>query len=108
MGSLQKLVAFYGEEHNTRLPHFAFQGETPDEMYFGTGGHLPEELAARRDAARAATAEGDTAAPPRVKRLTKCTSGPAATSRRSSRCGGKRRGRHAWRRTERRSARPVN
>ena len=41
------------EEHNTRLPHSAFQGQTPDEMYFGTGEQVPEELEALRRSARA-------------------------------------------------------
>jgi hypothetical protein len=39
-------------EHNMRLPHSAFQGQTPDEMYRGTGDHVPLELNARRKAAR--------------------------------------------------------
>ena len=30
--SVEKLVAFYVQEHNTRLPHSAFRGQTPDEM----------------------------------------------------------------------------
>jgi len=38
---LEKLVAFYVHEHNTRLPHSAFRGQTPDEMYFSTGAHIP-------------------------------------------------------------------
>ncbi len=52
--SLRNLVSFYVEEHNARLPHSAFQGETPDEMYFGTGGHVAEELASQRSEARRA------------------------------------------------------
>jgi putative transposase len=44
----KKLVAFYVDEHNSRLPHSAFRGQTPDEMYFGTGGHIPDQLAAAR------------------------------------------------------------
>ncbi|MCZ6792409.1 MAG: DDE-type integrase/transposase/recombinase [Planctomycetota bacterium] len=51
--SLRRLVDFYVSEHNTQLPHSAFQGQTPDEMYRGTGKHVPEELAERRKAARA-------------------------------------------------------
>ncbi len=48
---LEKLIAFYVDEHNTRLPHSAFRGQTPDEMYFGTGDHVPDELdGAKRDA----------------------------------------------------------
>ncbi len=50
--SLRRLVDFYVTEHNTRLPHSAFKGQTPDEMYRGTGKHVPEELAEKRKAAR--------------------------------------------------------
>ena len=35
--TVEKLVAFYMHEHNTRLPHSAFRGQTPDEMYFQHG-----------------------------------------------------------------------
>ena len=45
-------VAFYVDQHNIHLPHSAFQGQTPDEMYFGTGEHIPKELEAARLAAR--------------------------------------------------------
>ena len=50
--SVEKLVAFYVQEHNTRLPHSAFRGQTPDEMYFNTGGNVPTELEAARQKAR--------------------------------------------------------
>ena len=49
---VRKLVDFYVREHNSRLPHSAFRGQTPDEMYFGTGSAVPEKLAADRIAAR--------------------------------------------------------
>ena len=49
---IRKLVAFYVEEHNERLPHSAFRGQTPDEMYFGGGDGVPGELEAARAAAR--------------------------------------------------------
>jgi len=52
IGRLEKLVAFYVDEHNTRLPHSVFRGQTPDEMYFGTGAHIPDELDAAKKAAR--------------------------------------------------------
>ncbi len=52
--SLRRLVDFYVREHNTRLPHSAFQGQTPDEMYLGTGEHVPQDLDSRRRAACAA------------------------------------------------------
>lgn len=54
---VEKLVAFYVNEHNTRLPHSAFRGETPDERYFGTGKHIPGELERARKAARQARLE---------------------------------------------------
>ncbi len=44
VGRLEKLVAFYVDEHNTRLPHSAFRGQTPDEMYFGNGHRIPVDL----------------------------------------------------------------
>ena len=49
---LEKLVRFYVEEHNARLPHSAFVGQTPDEMYYGTGDQVPKELESARKAAR--------------------------------------------------------
>ncbi len=52
VGRVKKLVAFYVEEHNARLPHSAFRGQTPDEMYFGSGGHIPDELQAAKKVAR--------------------------------------------------------
>ena len=52
VSALERLVRFYVQEHNSRLPHSAFAGQTPDEMYFGRGDGVPEELAAARAAAR--------------------------------------------------------
>ncbi|MAG30478.1 MAG: hypothetical protein CL908_06230 [Deltaproteobacteria bacterium] len=49
---VRKLVEFYVEEHNARLPHSAFRGQTPDEMYFGLGDGVPGELEAARAVAR--------------------------------------------------------
>ena len=46
-----RLVAFYVEQHNSVLPHSAFQGQTPDEMYFGTGDMVPADLHSRAAAA---------------------------------------------------------
>jgi hypothetical protein len=51
---LRSLIAFYVAEHNSRIPHSAFQGQTPDEMYFGTGEGVPDVLKTRRQAAREA------------------------------------------------------
>ena len=52
VATVRKLVAFYVEQHNQRLPHSAFQGQTPDEMYFGTGADVPKRLATARIEAR--------------------------------------------------------
>jgi transposase InsO family protein len=54
---VRRLVEFYVVQHNARLPHSAFRGQTPDEMYFGTGDGVPDRLAAARAAARRARLE---------------------------------------------------
>ena len=41
---VRKLVAFYVAQHNT-VPHSAFNGETPDEMYASTADGVAERLA---------------------------------------------------------------
>ncbi len=50
--SVRRLTAFFVEEHNTVMPHSAFLGQTPDEIYFGTGDHVPAELKTAQQAAR--------------------------------------------------------
>ena len=45
-------MKFFVEEHNTQMPHSAFAGQAPDEMYFGTAVDLPTQLAAARSKAR--------------------------------------------------------
>jgi transposase InsO family protein len=50
--ALEKLIAFYVEQHNTVVPHAAFAGQTPDEMYFGRGEQVPADLAAAHARAR--------------------------------------------------------
>lgn len=59
VNAVKRLVAFYVREHNARLPHSAFRGQTPDEMYFQTGDSIPEELEAARREARQARAEAN-------------------------------------------------
>ena len=49
---LRVLVAVFIEQHNTQMPHLAFAGQTPDEIYFGTAVDLPAQLAAARSKAR--------------------------------------------------------
>jgi hypothetical protein len=55
--TLRRLIAFYVDSHNRELPHSAFQGQTPNEMYFGTGESIPQELKDKRKAARLARKE---------------------------------------------------
>ena len=50
--TIRRLVAFYVDEHNRVLPHSAFRGQTPHEMYVGTGDALPANLTSRVAAAR--------------------------------------------------------
>jgi len=59
VATVRKLVAFYVEQHNSQLPHSAFRGQTPDEMYFMTGADIPEALEAARQKARQARAEAN-------------------------------------------------
>ena len=57
--AVKNLVSFYVQEHNSRLPHSAFRGQTPDEMYFKTGEDIPEKLEAARQEARRVRAEAN-------------------------------------------------
>jgi len=52
LGSLKRLIASYIERHNTVMPHSAFLGQTPGEIYFGTGDHVPSQLKAAHQAAQ--------------------------------------------------------
>ena len=54
LAAVERLVGFYVQQHNTVMPHSAFQGQTPDEVYFGTGARVPENLADARRLAREA------------------------------------------------------
>ena len=44
VATVPRLVTFYVDEHNHVLPHSAFRGQTPDEMYYGTGDAVPADL----------------------------------------------------------------
>ena len=72
LSRLDNLIAFYVDEHNTRLPHSAFRGQTPDEMYFSTGNHIPQELETGRKDARQSRME--------VNRNTSCLTCEPLTS----------------------------
>jgi putative transposase len=49
---LRRLIAIYVQAHNEVMPHPAFNGQTPDEVYFGTGDAIAAELASGRERAR--------------------------------------------------------
>ncbi len=59
VATIRRLVAFYVHEHNQVLPHSAFRGQTPDEMYFRSGDAVPADLTSRAAAARRARAEAN-------------------------------------------------
>ncbi len=62
VATVRRLVAFYVDEHNRVLPHSAFRGQTPDEMYFGTGDAVSADLTSRAAAARRARGEANRSA----------------------------------------------
>jgi len=49
---LEKLIAFYVQQHNAVMPHSAHRGQTPDEVFAGVGDLVPELLAEQRRKAR--------------------------------------------------------
>lgn len=55
--ALERLISFYVSEHNTKMPHAAFHGQTPDEVYFGRGDEVPDQLAKAARLARQARLE---------------------------------------------------
>lgn len=54
VATLLRPVDFYVKAHNSEIPHAAFNGPTPDEMYFGTGSDLPDRMQAGKAKAREA------------------------------------------------------
>jgi transposase InsO family protein len=62
VATIRRLVAFYVHEYNAVLPHSAFRGQTPDEMYSGTGDAVPADLTSRTTAARRARMEANRSA----------------------------------------------
>ena len=51
---VRKQTEFYVDQHNRVIPHSAFKGQTPDEMYFGKGNEIPNQLNDARIVARQA------------------------------------------------------
>ncbi len=52
IAALRRLVDFYVEAHNQVMPHSAFEGQTPDEVFFGIGDEVSKKLASERKTAR--------------------------------------------------------
>ena len=52
MNTLRSLVDFYVTQHNAVMPHAAFNGATPDEVFSGAADPLDARLAHARDQAR--------------------------------------------------------
>jgi len=53
IATVRRLVRFYVHEHNEVMPHAAFNGLTPDEVYFDRTGVVVESLAHCRTSALA-------------------------------------------------------
>jgi len=52
--TVSRLVDFYVKAHNSEIPHSAFRGRTPDEIYYGWGQGVPAQLEGAKRQARAA------------------------------------------------------
>jgi hypothetical protein len=50
--SLLRLIESYVRDHNEVMPHVTFEGQTPDEMYFGGGDAVVVKFATARIEAR--------------------------------------------------------
>jgi transposase InsO family protein len=62
LAALRRLIGFYVKAHNEVMPHSAFQGQTPDEVFFGIGDEVPKRLAEARESARGKRMEANRAA----------------------------------------------
>ena len=56
---LEQLIDFYVKEHNTEMPHNAFVGQTPDEVYFNQADRVRDRLTTARRQARRARMEAN-------------------------------------------------
>ena len=50
--AVRRLVAFYVDEHNEKIPRAVLEARTPDEVYFGREENLPERLSEQRKRAQ--------------------------------------------------------
>jgi putative transposase len=57
VSALCQWTDFYVRQHNEVMPHSAFKGQTPDEMFFGTGKSVEADLRQARVASRQARIE---------------------------------------------------
>jgi hypothetical protein len=56
---LERLIGFYVEEHNTQMPHSAFVGQTPDEVYLDQADRVGDRLTSAGRQARRARMEAN-------------------------------------------------
>ena len=56
---LEQLIDFYVNKDNTQMPHHAFRGQTPDEVYFDDADCVRDRLTAARHQARRARMEAN-------------------------------------------------
>jgi putative transposase len=61
VAAVRRHVALHVEKQNTTIPHSAFKGQAPDEMYYGRGDGVPGRLAEARVLARERRMEGNQA-----------------------------------------------
>ena len=54
VSAVRKRVSFYVAEYNATIPHSAFQGLTPDEVYSGAGSEILAQLEHAKGEARQA------------------------------------------------------
>ena len=52
LATVKRLIAKFVDEYNTIMPHSAFRGQTPDEMFFGNALDIEKRLAEERRKAR--------------------------------------------------------
>jgi putative transposase len=62
LAALRRLIEFYVTAHNEVMPHSAFQGQTPDEVFFGIGDEVSKKLCDYRKTAREVRMRGNRAA----------------------------------------------
>lgn len=59
VATVRRLLEFYVNAHNTEIPHSAFRGQTPDEIYYGRGQDIPGQIKAGKMQAQGARLEAN-------------------------------------------------